>query len=115
MRCCISCFFFFNDTATTEIYTLSLHDALPIFGADEHPFTRIVDNHFIEEAFTRSAQRARMFPALDLERMVVEIEAAHGCVRRNRVNATFAARPEQLQRRVHMPLRISPLPTCRRP
>src|SRR5258707_2935156 len=34
--CCISMtstfsFFFFNDTATTEIYTLSLHDALPIF------------------------------------------------------------------------------------
>src|SRR3712207_7540217 len=25
-------FFFFNDTATTEIYTLSLHDALPILG-----------------------------------------------------------------------------------
>src|SRR3712207_7387857 len=32
-------FFFFNDTATTEIYTLSLHDALPIFdpaSADQH-------------------------------------------------------------------------------
>src|SRR5947208_16635305 len=28
-------FFFFNDTATTEIYTLSLHDALPIFR--KHP------------------------------------------------------------------------------
>src|SRR5690348_17891982 len=27
-------FFFFNDTATTEIYTLSLHDALPIFHRD---------------------------------------------------------------------------------
>src|SRR2546429_2644790 len=27
-----SSFFFFNDTATTEIYTLSLHDALPISG-----------------------------------------------------------------------------------
>src|SRR5947209_12721264 len=26
-------FFFFNDTATTEIYTLSLHDALPIYPA----------------------------------------------------------------------------------
>src|SRR5256885_11026524 len=26
-------FFFFNDTATTEIYTLSLHDALPIYAA----------------------------------------------------------------------------------
>src|SRR6478672_13923295 len=29
-------FFFFNDTATTEIYTLSLHDALPICDADHH-------------------------------------------------------------------------------
>src|SRR3712207_8046297 len=28
-------FFFFNDTATTEIYTLSLHDALPIYS--KHP------------------------------------------------------------------------------
>src|SRR3712207_8863013 len=27
-------FFFFNDTATTEIYTLSLHDALPILAAE---------------------------------------------------------------------------------
>src|SRR5471030_1997342 len=31
-------FFFFNDTATTEIYTLSLHDALPIFaGVERRP------------------------------------------------------------------------------
>src|SRR5438105_7455374 len=29
-RCRSSLFFFFNDTPTTEIYTLSLHDALPI-------------------------------------------------------------------------------------
>src|SRR3712207_8343798 len=28
-------FFFFNDTATTEIYTLSLHDALPIWSSSE--------------------------------------------------------------------------------
>src|SRR5688572_33496341 len=36
-------FFFFNDTATTEIYTLSLHDALPIFGdlADRCPLRRM--------------------------------------------------------------------------
>src|SRR3712207_7704098 len=33
--CSIFIFFFFNDTATTEIYTLSLHDALPI---SEHPW-----------------------------------------------------------------------------
>src|SRR5256885_10610723 len=31
----MSTIFFFNDTATTEIYTLSLHDALPIFGDEE--------------------------------------------------------------------------------
>src|SRR2546430_2212859 len=32
MTLLLSClFFFFNDTATTEIYTLSLHDALPIY------------------------------------------------------------------------------------
>src|SRR6202012_6224316 len=30
-------FFFFNDTATTEIYTLSLHDALPILRHRRHP------------------------------------------------------------------------------
>src|SRR5256885_9987746 len=30
-----SLFFFFNDTATTEIYTLSLHDALPIYPRTE--------------------------------------------------------------------------------
>src|SRR2546422_11750918 len=32
-----SSFFFFNDTATTEIYTLSLHDALPISGGHRGP------------------------------------------------------------------------------
>src|SRR5256885_10342616 len=31
----MTCCFFFNDTATTEIYTLSLHDALPIFTGVE--------------------------------------------------------------------------------
>src|SRR2546426_12534266 len=32
-------FFFFNDTATTEIYTLSLHDALPIWSVVDDPFS----------------------------------------------------------------------------
>src|SRR2546422_5032886 len=39
--------FFFNDTATTEIYTLSLHDALPIsqpqVGGDARPMVRPAD------------------------------------------------------------------------
>src|SRR3712207_7983050 len=33
-RSSVCVFFFFNDTATTEIYTLSLHDALPICSVD---------------------------------------------------------------------------------
>src|SRR3712207_785014 len=45
-------FFFFNDTATTEIYTLSLHDALPIYldavagdaAIDEGPAEDLVDH-----------------------------------------------------------------------
>src|SRR3712207_8627367 len=36
-RWLLSAFFFFNDTATTEIYTLSLHDALPICPRGESP------------------------------------------------------------------------------
>src|SRR5438477_11592505 len=42
---CLSCpivVFFFNPTATTEIYTLSLHDALPIFTGDLESFLQAV-------------------------------------------------------------------------
>src|SRR2546426_1924783 len=39
-------FFFFNDTATTEIYTLSLHDALPILPIPE-PLAEILGYHFV--------------------------------------------------------------------
>ena len=35
-------FFFFNDTATTEIYTLSLHDALPIFFCSNQSFETLI-------------------------------------------------------------------------
>ena len=35
--------FFFNDTATTEIYTLSLHDALPILKSKVRDYGRIWD------------------------------------------------------------------------
>src|SRR5437899_8121295 len=49
-----SLFFFFNDTATTEIYTLSLHDALPILVL--MPFNY---NHPV-----RVAERAAMLDAL---------------------------------------------------
>src|SRR3712207_8810681 len=36
-------FFFFNDTATTEIYTLSLHDALPIYQAERRDLHEVIE------------------------------------------------------------------------
>src|SRR5438105_5337357 len=44
-------FFFFNDPATTEIYTLSLHDALPIWSRMSWPFA---PEPFAPEAASRS-------------------------------------------------------------
>src|SRR5256885_8289170 len=50
LRCLL--FFFFNDTATTEIYTLSLHDALPIFSR------RVAPRHGTQSTVPRPALRA---------------------------------------------------------
>src|SRR6266480_8150499 len=55
MFCCVFFFFFFfffNDTATTEIYTLSLHDALPIW-----PGSRTADSWSTRRSTTRSPTR----------------------------------------------------------
>src|ERR1039457_7346538 len=54
---CLFCCFFFNDTATTEIYTLSLHDALPIFeqvllGPFDH-FDGVTEHLFTDRKSTR--------------------------------------------------------------
>src|SRR3982075_4651904 len=42
--------FFFNDTATTEIYTLSLHDALPIYDRFDIAVADVFDRPFEAEA-----------------------------------------------------------------
>ena len=60
------CFlFFFNDTATTEIYTLSLHDALPIYDED---FTLV----FVKEKLARGFGKRRIY--LDLIKLGIEPE-----------------------------------------
>src|SRR2546427_7370954 len=54
-------FFFFNDTATTEIYTLSLHDALPICWASQQriPTRSSTTIHFRRfQSTTRRSSRA---------------------------------------------------------
>src|SRR2546425_7603858 len=50
------CFFFFNDTATTEIYTLSLHDALPISAL---PAASVWVRDLRREASTRRRHASR--------------------------------------------------------
>src|SRR5256885_10932491 len=51
--------FFFNDTATTEIYTLSLHDALPICGGARRPYLRRARRESLRGARTdRPVQRS---------------------------------------------------------
>src|SRR2546426_8834645 len=45
----LSLFFFFNDAATTEIYTLSLHDALPISSSQERT-VELICRHDLEDA-----------------------------------------------------------------
>src|SRR3712207_5427535 len=59
--------FFFNDTATTEIYTLSLHDALPIF---DHGKTALVGHMLRQAGIFRSneAVAERVMDSNDLER-----------------------------------------------
>src|SRR3712207_8666186 len=55
------CYFFFNDTATTEIYTLSLHDALPIFRPLRQPRQRLPELSEVpgQDAHHLPARRAR--------------------------------------------------------
>src|SRR5436190_20872342 len=65
-----SFFFFFNDTATTEIYTLSLHDALPISVRGTHPATVDAYNSFFgtETDLTLDDSGGNLFA--DVERQV---------------------------------------------
>src|SRR3989442_3919804 len=73
--------FFFNDTATTEIYTLSLHDALPILQVREpaqhsahvalvqrHPLTSIVERGRSEEHTSELQSRPHLVCRLLLEK-----------------------------------------------
>src|SRR2546430_12692991 len=53
-------FFFFNDTATTEIYTLSLHDALPISIAARDPPAPWKLRGKIADAFGKFLRRIRV-------------------------------------------------------
>src|SRR5476651_2872200 len=61
------CFFFFNDTATTEIYTLSLHDALPIYTVHQHAHDgvfgegRLIGRHTLRSEEHTSELQSRQY------------------------------------------------------
>src|SRR5436305_11101356 len=55
IRLSFSFFFFFNDTATTEIYTLSLHDALPIWRRGPAAGRRLEDGRVHQRRDRRAA------------------------------------------------------------
>src|SRR5215216_7798674 len=63
--CFFVVFFFFNDTATTEIYTLSLHDALPISLTGRDPLEPA------PPACSRSGQRDRKSTRLNSSHQII--------------------------------------------
>src|SRR2546422_8510158 len=113
-------FFFFNDTATTEIYTLSLHDALPIsfelvFPVDQF-LERLPDEADLERgtSFAENAvAKARYFakrgtiPTL-AEDSRLEVDALEGAP--GVFSARWAERSEEhtseLQSRLHLVCRL---------
>src|SRR5690349_23749530 len=76
--------FFFNDTATTEIYTLSLHDALPICdglaGAGrtrDEQVRRLRQIQHVRHAFDVLPERHRQLRARLLDRKSTRLNSSH--------------------------------------
>src|SRR2546429_9088433 len=71
-------FFFFNDTATTEIYTLSLHDALPIFCCPMCTAACRTPTCRCGSTMTRTWSRRDNGPRLD--RKSTRLNSSHGYI-----------------------------------
>src|SRR5256885_16627532 len=69
-----SFFFFFNDTATTEIYTLSLHDALPIWHVG---WGRVSLIHFDAHADTGDTQFGSLYGHGTPDRKSTRLNSSH--------------------------------------
>src|SRR5258708_21484713 len=104
----VAFFFFFNDTATTEIYTLSLHDALPIYSGNAGS-----DGALVEGASNASGSAGRLASEGRGDRKSTRLNSSHQiisyavfCLKkkmRNRVTvgciATTKKRPHVLDAR----------------
>src|SRR2546422_5818262 len=76
----LCCYFFFNDTATTEIYTLSLHDALPIYAALGCQEPRARDRHRRPRGLRARARRAPGLGRQRLDRKSTRLNSSHGYI-----------------------------------
>src|SRR5258705_3421249 len=70
-------FFFFNDTATTEIYTLSLHDALPICPRQGRQAGDLQLESRPEHRLPRGDRALVDSPAADLDRKSTRLNSSH--------------------------------------
>src|SRR5258705_9290635 len=70
-------FFFFNDTATTEIYTLSLHDALPIFGDEASEPLHLGDGSLVGQQHLSLGAQAIPRSPLNLDRKSTRLNSSH--------------------------------------
>src|SRR5947208_6766918 len=71
-------FFFFTSTATTDIYTLSLHDALPILQLRLHGSRRLAMKPFTLTAVVVLSGRSRSSaPALHRDRKSTRLNSSH--------------------------------------
>src|ERR1039458_10858364 len=93
-------FFFFNDTATTEIYTLSLHDALPICSHEEQVIKNLLKRVNKEDPLKRSEEHTSELQSLRhlVCRLLLEkkqfgfhLNTVFKCISSSAVQCTFVA------------------------
>src|SRR5256885_7234034 len=104
--------FFFNDTATTEIYTLSLHDALPILSRASRAPARLERR---SPARRRGGRGPRRRPALQ-DRKSTRLNSSHlvisyavFCLKKKNINKTILAGLRMTPRSIQC---CSPVSTC---
>src|SRR2546430_11357797 len=88
-------FFFFNDTATTEIYTLSLHDALPISGQGCELIGRIIAQQIGLRLMSLSIARDRKSTRLNSSHS--QISYAVFCLKKKKKNKSSTQHRKQTQ------------------
>src|SRR2546426_2984890 len=88
-----SFFFFFNDTATTEIYTLSLHDALPIWSIPKTARRR-ARCHFAAESPPGCRPEQRCIP----DRKSTRLNSSHLVIS----YAVFCLKKKKNKKKTHM-------------